>query len=993
MGIVGRSPVVRVRIGLATTLIPFAFLFAVFLVGLTPCSALAQAVPLEYLNITAKHASTWQDGDTSIVQLEGPVSINGDTVSMTAQRAVVWLTEVPGTVLGQQHFEVALIGNAVLTQEQVTRSGDQLYVEGQVRGSIHLSADDRVSRDLHDSQLYQNASLLRPIANLPAGTVITPEMALKQRLYAASTRPFSPPAPATQPHPLSPISFSADSTSTFETADGKIAFLLIGHVVIFQNRANGDFLDMTAQRGVLFTPVRNLSELGESQKIRMATDAIDAAYLEGDVQLNYTPPFQLGVISKRAEQRLTGDRIYYDLTTDRAICTDAVIHTIDPARQVPVTIRAQVVRQLSAGEYKADKAIMSTSEFATPSYSINADKVYIRQTDTGDPRYGNRTDYVANDATLRAYGIPYFYFPVLSGSLTDRGTALRSLYTEDSSIFGVGVKSEWGLFETLGILKPLDLDAYFKADYYGDRGPGTGLHFDYQGGFITEDSKAPWDFQGDFDSYFVDDHGKDDFGADRLDVKPPNDLRGQVEWEHQHFFPDDWQVQLRLGWVSDATFMEQWFQDEFDEGLPHDLEAYVKHQKDTEAFTFLLEGQPLGFVTTSDQQQEQFEVERLPEVGYHRIGDSLGDSDQFTFFSDNTASGLHYKQSDVSLRDQGFAPGQTAGLPSQGQTGVTDDVVWRGDFREEVDYPTSLGPIKTVPFVVGRYTGYSSSPDDGGKNRLYAGLGVRASTEFWKVDDSAESELFDIHRIRHVLEPEVELMTAGETVNRDKLYIFDEGTDALNDASVAEIGLHQRWETKRGGPGQYRSVDFFTWNVEGDFYLDRPRQTDPIQNPDDFRGLFFPSEPEMSVARDSLNSDATWRLTDSTAILGEESYNLDHSKLATAALGINVFRDVRMSYYVGIDYIGTINSTVARIAAAYQVSAQYTFITVQAYDLTQEKAEESAITLLRHFDRFYASLTIFYNDISRQSGFQFGLIPEGLGRGVNTDVLQKYLQR
>jgi hypothetical protein len=149
----------------------------------------------------------------------------------------------------------------------------------------------------------------------------------------------------------------------------------------------------------------------------------------------------------------------------------------------------------------------------------------------------------------------------------------------------------------------------------------------------------------------------------------------------------------------------------------------------------------------------------------------------------------------------------------------------------------------------------------------------------------------------------------------------------------------------------------------------------------------------MSVARDSINSDATWRLSDSTAILGDESYNVDHGKLATAALGINVFRDVRLSYYVGLDYIGTINSTVARIAMAYQLSAQYTFITVQAYDLTQAKSEESAITLLRHFDRFYASLTIFYNDISKQSGFQFGFIPEGLGRGVNTDVLQKYLQK
>ena len=43
--------------------------------------------------------------------------------------------------------------------------------------------------------------------------------------------------------------------------------------------------------------------------------------------------------------------------------------------------------------------------------------------------------------------------------------------------------------------------------------------------------------------------------------------RGRVLWEHQHFFPQDWQVQLRAGYVSDATFLEEYFPRDFRDGL------------------------------------------------------------------------------------------------------------------------------------------------------------------------------------------------------------------------------------------------------------------------------------------------------------------------------------------------------------------------------------------------------------------------------------------
>jgi hypothetical protein len=566
--------------------------------------------------------------------------------------------------------------------------------------------------------------------------------------------------------------------------------------------------------------------------------------------------------------------------------------------------------------------------------------------------------------------------------------ALRAIYTESSSRFGTGVRSTWGLYETLGILPPEDLDLQYHLDYLSSRGFGTGLDGTYQGGFIEETTKQPWDFQGKFSSYIVDDHGVDRLGADRGIVDPDRQLRGDLLWEHQHFFPDDWQAQVRFGYVSDPTFLEEWNQNEFDTAQPFDASVYLKHQHDTEAFTILTEVPTRRFITNADESQEQVQVEKYPEVGYKRIGDSFGD-DQFSFYSENSLAALSFRQSDVPLPDLGFIHGQSPGLPSYGETGLTDQTNYRGDTRQEIDYPLALGQFKVMPYVFGRYTGYSESPEDKAQNRVFAGTGVRINTAFWRVDDSAFSELFDIHRLRHVIEPEINLFTSASSVPRDDIYDYDEDVDKINDVNGAQFALRQTWQTKRGGAGQFRSVDLFTFNVEANLFSHQPDQT--LLNPSGFRGLFFPSEPELSIPRNSINADSLWRVSDTTAILGDEEYNLDKNELATASIGAAVQRDVRLAYFVGLRYIGQLNSTVASIAADYQLSLRYNVAFSESVDVSTEKSEDSSVTLTRHFDRFFASLTIYYDQINQQSGFRFGFIPEGVGKGVSSDQVSNAL--
>ena len=87
----------------------FAFLYA--------RTSLAQVQPpSEKLVIRAASASTWRDGETDVVQLEGPVTVELDQATLSGKRAVVWISPDPTSKVGARRVHVAL-ASACPTQE------------------------------------------------------------------------------------------------------------------------------------------------------------------------------------------------------------------------------------------------------------------------------------------------------------------------------------------------------------------------------------------------------------------------------------------------------------------------------------------------------------------------------------------------------------------------------------------------------------------------------------------------------------------------------------------------------------------------------------------------------------------------------------------------------------------------------------------------------------------------------------------------------------
>jgi hypothetical protein len=946
-------------------------LFALSFVALA-CVSTARAdftQTSEKLLITAPIATNWTDGPTNILQLDGPVSIVTDNITCSARQAIVWFTPKPGGLLQEQQVEIALLGDATLhsSDNHLTRTGPRLLVNLIVRGTIQLISQSKVPNDLSKSALFADAKAIRAASQ--SADQSPPVIEVNPIL--STTGP--PPAPAlggtsasaiVQPTPgkTGEIRFNAKLIEPITTADGTKALQLGGGVSVTQTSDNGDFLELLANNVVLFSSDRDgatsqpsVGELGHH---------FTAAYLEGDVRMNFTP-----ASAKSPEQRLTADRVYYDFVTQRAVLTSVVFHAIDPMTQIPVIVRAETMRQLSHGEYAAQNAEFTTSKFGVPTYSVRSSYAYIHQ----EPQDPGTFDIKSRSDVVHIFGLPVFYWPYLAGTANNKPFPLRNLGTGSSSRYGFTFATEWGLFESLGQTPPKGLDISYHVDYFSERGFGGGFDGKYSGGFIT-DSDEPWNYQGDFKSYIMSDKGTDDLGGDRTFVKPPTELRGRFLWEDQHFLPDNWQIQLRAGYVSDPTFLEEYYQPEFDTTLPYNAEFYAKRQQDTEVLTFLAETDTTRFVTNSDRQQEQFDVARLPEITYQRIGDSFAD-DQLTLFSNNSASALKFDQSAFTPAQQGFGPGVSPGLPSDGFTGTAGNIIFRGDTRQEVDWPFSIADLRFVPYVMGRATSYSDSPGGDGQNRLFGGVGMRFTTSFWRVDDDIDSDLFNLHRVRHIIQPEVNLFTSSSTLDQSKIYIFDPNVDAINDITGGQFALHQHWETMRGGPGRWQSVDVLDFNVEADLYTHQPPAS--VLNPVSFRGLFFPSEPELSVARQAINSDLTWHISDDTAFITDVQWNLDQRETAIAEAGISVNRGSRLSYYIGDAYVQALNSQIFSLNANYNLTTKYQMSIYQALDFGASRAAVTSLSLLRRFDTFALSISIYHDGIANTNGMNLNFFPAG----------------
>ncbi len=908
--------------------------------------------------IRGDRIKAFTDGDESVSVVFGNFRLAIGWRVITGTEAVIWVSQPPGasqirhdlTIYVRGAVRISSPGGGVTTDDVVLVT---------IQQAGRLVANGKISLEsVSDSPLYQRAlearktdppAPIKPVVApepIPADPSIESEVRSESsdRIDSIQTQPKAGPQETAPP---AAINFHFDSFSSIVRGARRYT---IAHGNVYLSRGAVDskeFIELTAQSAVLISekrPTRQINVPWATKMEGIATDlpgpegvpeTLTGVYLEGDV------------VIRRGEGMMRSPTAYYDLGSDRALIIDPVFKTIQAQRDIPIYIRADEARVLSVREMWFKKARFTTSDFFSPSYHIGASEAYVMDTTPYDElgvRLGERSMRARHKhATFNLQSIPILYSPYGKTDFTQGHTALRNISIgRQGDDFGMGVETQWHLFRLFGLIKPEGFSGKYELDLY-ERGFMTGAKLDYERSTYSGYSQA----------FIVSDQDQeDDFGNDRKDIPAP-ETRGRILLRHKQFLPKDWQMQLELSYICDRNFLEEFFPGEFFAGKDQETLIYTRKQKDNWAFTSLLKYRLNRF----DSQ-----IESLPDLGLFLVGEPLA-GDQLTFFSQTEVGVLRERfDNDLKEPDSDFYP--------------------RIDSRHEIDWPVKLGPINVVPYVVGRVRYlFEEKVFNGSDCRQYGQLGIRTNTHIWRIDESLKSRLWDLNKIKHIITPEAVAFVAdeiapnnGQAREADAVFSpsFRLGKDQLSGVTV---GIHQRWQTKRGPIGKQEIVDWLRWDVDAAWFFNQDEQ---FIRPAD--GKFFFSRPENSVPRDHIRSELIMALSDSTSFLAETNYDLHTDGVSRANVGLSVVRDPRFRYYLGGRYIKEADSLTATLGLKYKINRKYTLDLFEQYDLKFDDGQNSAtsVTLTRKMERWYASFSFSYSAANEDMTFFVTIWPEGV---------------
>lgn len=956
--------------------------------------------------------------DTQRLYLQGDVRVEFGIYSFTAVQATVWIDPISlGTPEGAKPtYQVAVYFDRVSdpgAQAGFAQAGDRLLVTGVLQGDIVLGPDSLrrgATREPFVAESEQRfARLLFELVNgaqgeagraeMPPPDATAPRGPGTAPIIPGMSKPYEPGSPLGPGRPAEsspdyrqlppaerrPAIFAKKAIVTFAPGpDAPVkmlpgekenaAVITSGVVMLYNDRATGQTLQVSAQRAVAFF------EPGPwSQTLQAPAEKILGVYLEGDV------------VATDGRYTIRGPKIYYDVKNNRAIMLDAVFFTFDDQHKVPLYMRAASIKQEAQGQFHAEHATLAASSFFQPHMSIGVTSITLTQTkapgrptlrqlvDGETPPERDATLVDARGVKLRAGSLPFFYLPRLRGDPTE--IPLNKIQVESSSGSGAVVRTRWDVFSLLGLEHPEELRWQVNADGYFDRGAGLGTELDWK-----------WDdSRGDLLAYMIiDDTGKDILSSGAR-VDQPGRTRGILIGEHVWDIDSGWRLFIEGAYFSDETFVDAFYRslgqshrefknNAFLQGIDGNTVLSVEAGVEANDFTpnqFLL--QSLGYSTI-----------KQPEVRYARVNDDLFAGEfpglvswsqeyrvgrMFLNFTEPTASELGFNSVARAREAFGLAPNESIGDRLRA-AGYTESSVLRADTRQEFSSQLSLGPVNITPFLVGRGTIYDRdfadySPDATDSYRVWGAAGARVSTTIQRVDNNVDNRFFDLHRIRHIIEPSMTVWSSASTLDQNDLPVYDDHVESLADGSAVKFGLTQTWQTQRGGPGRTHSVDVFKLRTE---YVDSSSDADresPIKR-------FFDAYPEYSLLGDFGTIDFAWQVTEAVALSFNEIYDFDINQSARTSVGASIQHSDDFSSFAEARYINARDITLVDFGFNMKLTTLYTVSASVTLDTDEGDLQTVQTTVRRRFPDNTVGLTLRYNNITSETSF--GMIFEPLGK-------------
>lgn len=785
-------------------------------------------------------------------------------------------------------------------------------------------------------------------------------------------------------------------------ATGEHAVVITSGVILTISSATDKIglLDIEADRLVFWTrgdPNQLLNALRGSQG--ETSDTLEF-FLSGNVEIRNQ--------TQNETQILRADEVYYDVSRNVAVAIRADLEVRQPRLPNPLHLAGDELLMLNPKLYQAKQAeVFSTILPSDPGLKIVVNEATLEDRDiprknifgqtivnpqTGQPAGDTQRFFTGRNVLLYLEGVPILWLPYIQGDPDDPLGPLEALGFNYNRIFGFQIFTTWSVYDLLGVTPLPGTRWRVNADIMTKRGPALGTDFEYAGRDLFG---LPGHYEGLFKAYGIYDTGDDVLGGDRgrqvffapgvsVPIDHP-DWRGRLFYRGQGYdIPGGFSIQAQLSLLSDRNFLEQFYKPEFDNELNQETFAYLKQQQQNRAWTLLIEPNVRDWVT---------ETEWLPRADFYLLGQKV--LDRFTW-------NIHPSAGYARLRPTQEPPFAYHPTDVRADTG-------RFDIWSDIGLPLSLGDLKLVPYLVGDAAYYTEDVTGNDRGRLYGGGGLRAALPLSRLYPSVDSDLFNLSGIYHKivlsgnwfvahsdtslfmlpqldrlnddatdqalrdirpLQPQYNPANAaflmGSPVVNPQLYalrrLVDTRVDTLDSIDVLQLGLRQRWQTKRGFPGHQHIIDWMTLDLHASIF--------PHSGRDNFG-------EHLGI----LEYDWVWNIGDRTSLVSNGWFETTDDGPRFFTFGANLNRPDRTNFYLGYRHYDPLQSRAVVASLTYAFSAKYALTASTMYDLGITDNNVNSLMVTRIGTDLQISFGIHYNAILNNFGVVFEVLPNLLPAG------------
>jgi len=512
--------------------------------------------------------------------------------------------------------------------------------------------------------------------------------------------------------------------------------------------------------------------------------------------------------------------------------------------------------------------------------------------------------------------------------LTQRAYLLTDYAVGGSSKFGFFMQTAWRPLDLT--TKPLWVDHWtVNLDYYSARGPAIGTELAYQFG------QGEWPrHEGQINAYYINDSGDED----DTDRPVPKQSRGRVHWQHRYQANRDWRFDAEYYWLSDEGFLNEYFEDEFENEKTPESYLLARYLRDSTYVALLYKQQVNDFLT---------QVEQLPSVDLEVVGFPAGR----LVYEGSTMLGEYDMELSDLLRPVPPDP------PS----------LTRAHTEHKLSLPFSIGIFRIDPFVRALATWASDSAFADGsfgdsESRTGVGAGFMASTTFSRAF-GLTSETFDLNRLRHIVIPyfgienlSVSGADAADFIQMDTVDTIDSGTQGV-------VGLRQRLQTKRLVDGDWRSVNWMELDVA---YVNRSSDS-----------VF------AYLDQDYIRADFDMRLTERVSLHSRDNIIGLEDLPDILNAGFTLDYLPKWLFSMDYDYITDTSSTVTG-EVSYELSDRYRLLVSEQYEFDSRGQGDDAnletrVVLRRLLDQWVLDMGIHHEKANDEFAFIIAFGPKGWG--------------